>query len=109
MPSGRAGFLRRCFVTPGEGHEKGGVEGKGGYFRRNHLVPVPQVASWEELNVVLLEASKQDEHRLIGERAQTVGAGMHTEREHLRTLLKKASTWQRFTPPYERQRLHPSG
>jgi transposase len=29
------------FCTPGEGHEKGGVEGEGGYFRRNHLVPVP--------------------------------------------------------------------
>ncbi len=29
------------FCTPGEGHEKGGIEGEGGYFRRNHLVPVP--------------------------------------------------------------------
>ena len=32
------------FCTPGEGHEKGGIEGEGGYFRRNHLVPVPRVA-----------------------------------------------------------------
>jgi transposase len=77
------------FCTPGEGHEKGGVEGEGGYFRRNHLVPVPQVASWEELNVLLLETSKKDEHRMIGERTQTVGAGMHTEREHLRTLAEE--------------------
>ena len=30
------------FCTPGEGHEKGGIEGEGGYFRRNHLVPVPR-------------------------------------------------------------------
>jgi transposase len=29
------------FCTPGEGHEKGGVEGEVGLFRRNHLVPVP--------------------------------------------------------------------
>ena len=29
------------FCTPGEGHEKGGVEGEVGYFRRNHWVPVP--------------------------------------------------------------------
>jgi hypothetical protein len=36
------------------------VEGEGGYFRRNHLVPVPQVGSWEELNVLLREGSKQD-------------------------------------------------
>jgi transposase len=25
------------FCTPGEGHEKGGVEGENGYYRRNHL------------------------------------------------------------------------
>ncbi len=37
------------FCTPGEGHEKGGVEGEGGYFRRNHMVPVPQVASDDDL------------------------------------------------------------
>ena len=74
------------FCTPGEGHEKGGVEGEGGYFRRNHLVPVPQVASWEELNTQLLEASKKDEQRIIGGRTQTVGAGMQIEREHLRRL-----------------------
>ena len=30
------------FCTPGEGHEKGGVEGEAGYSRRNHLVPVPK-------------------------------------------------------------------
>src|SRR5438105_14566747 len=29
------------FCTPGEGHEKGGVEGEAGFFRRNHFVPVP--------------------------------------------------------------------
>jgi transposase len=77
------------FCTPGEGHEKGGVEGEGGYFRRNHMVPVPQVASWEALNLFLLEASRNDEQRLIGERAQTVGAGMNLEREHLRALAEE--------------------
>jgi transposase len=49
------------FCTPGQGHEKGGVEGEGGYFRRNHLVPVPKASSWEELNDFLLEASRKDE------------------------------------------------
>ena len=34
-------------------HEKGGVEGEGGRFRRNHLVPVPMVASMAELNELL--------------------------------------------------------
>ncbi len=43
------------FCTPGEGHEKGGVEVENGYFRRNHLVPVPRVGSLEELNALLLQ------------------------------------------------------
>ena len=34
----------------GAGQEKGGVEGEGGYFRRNHLVPVPRVYDLAELN-----------------------------------------------------------
>jgi len=32
------------FCTPGEAHEKGGIEAEAGYFRRNHWVPVPQAA-----------------------------------------------------------------
>jgi transposase len=74
------------FCTPAEGHEKGGVEGEGGYFRRNHMVPVPNVASWEELDALLLGSSKEDEQRIIGERMQTVGAGMSLEQEHLKGL-----------------------
>ena len=74
------------FCTPAEGHEKGGVEGEGGYFRRNHMVPVPKVASWEELDALLLRSSREDEQRIVGERMQTVGAGMSLEREHLREL-----------------------
>jgi hypothetical protein len=65
---------------------KGGVEGEGGYFRRNHLVPVPKVDSWGELNIMLLEASKNDEQRMINGRTQTVGTGMNLQREHLRAL-----------------------
>jgi len=73
------------FCTPGStgAHEKGGVEGENGYFRRNHLVPLPKVGSWEELNTFLLEESKRDEQRIIGERSHSVGAGMCLEREHL--------------------------
>ena len=74
------------FCTPAEGHEKGGVEGEGGYFRRNHLVPIPNVGSWEEFDALLLRFSKEDEQRIIGERAQTVGEGMLIEREHLQVL-----------------------
>jgi hypothetical protein len=77
------------FCTPGQGHEKGGVEGENGYFRRNHLVPLPKVGSWEELNQFLLEESQRDEQRVIGDRSQTVGAGMCLEREHLLPLAEE--------------------
>ena len=53
------------FCTPGEGHEKGGVEGEGGQYRRNHLVPVPQVRNLKELNRLLESESGQEQARLI--------------------------------------------
>jgi transposase len=74
------------FCTPGEAHEKGGVEGEAGYFRRNHWVPVPQVKDFEELNQQLLAACQQDQQRWIGDRVQSVGAGMQIEREYLLPL-----------------------
>jgi transposase len=77
------------FCTPGEGHEKGGVEGEGGYFRRNHMVPVPEVANWEALDQLLLAGSREDEQRWIGDRSQSVGTGMTLEREHLRALAEE--------------------
>jgi len=77
------------FCTPGEGHEKGGVEGEGGYFRRNHLVPVPQVRDLAELNELLLAGCNEDARRVIGDRTETAGALMLRERGHLRPLVKE--------------------
>jgi transposase len=74
------------FCTPARGHEKGGVEGEVGYFRRNHLVPLPRAQDWADLNERLLAGSREDEQRLIGEREQSVGQGMILEREHLLSL-----------------------
>lgn len=77
------------FCTPGEGHEKGGVEGEGGQFRRNYLVPVPKVRDLEELNLLLAAASKEEEDRVIAGRAQSIGAAMLLEREHLLPLAQE--------------------
>src|SRR2546423_7483709 len=74
------------FCTPAEPHEKGGIEGEAGYFRRNHWVPVPEAEDLADLNRQLLIACQQDEHRLISGREQTVGAGLVIEREHLLPL-----------------------
>jgi transposase len=56
------------FCTPGEGHEKGGVEGEAGYFRRNHCVPVPCAQDLAHLNAQLLQGCRDDEVRRIGDR-----------------------------------------
>jgi hypothetical protein len=74
------------FCTPAEPHEKGGIEGEAGYFRRNHWVPVPEAADLVDMNRQLLNACQQDERRMIAGREQTVGSGMLIEREHLLPL-----------------------
>lgn len=74
------------FCTPAQAHEKGGVEGEAGYFRRNHWVPVPQAEDLAALNAQLLKACQQDEHRTIAGREQTVGASLLVERDHLLPL-----------------------
>jgi len=78
------------FCTPGAGHEKGGVEGENGYFRRNHWVPVPKAASLEVLNDLLLMGCREDERRLIDGRTQLVGQAMAEERDHLLALPEEA-------------------
>lgn len=74
------------FCNAGQGHEKGGVEGEVGQFRRNYLVPVPQVRNLEELNLLLAAGTREDEQRVIAGRAQTIGAALLSERAHLLPL-----------------------
>ncbi|HYN51851.1 MAG TPA: IS21 family transposase [Thermoleophilaceae bacterium] len=77
-----------AFTTPGlEGaHEKGGVEGEVGRSRRNHMVPVPQVADLAELNALLLAGCELDLGRRIDGRPGTVGEAWATERPLLGAL-----------------------
>jgi transposase len=71
------------FCTPAQPHEKGGIEGEAGYFRRNHWVPVPRAQDLDELNAQLLAGCHADERRMIAGHAATVGAAMLAERPHL--------------------------
>ncbi len=63
------------FCQPGVdgAHEKGGVEGEIGRFRRRRLVPVPRVESFEELNAVVAAGDEADDARRIFGRSATVG------------------------------------
>jgi transposase len=63
------------FCRPGKegAHEKGGVEGEVGRFRRRHLVPVPHVASLAELNELVAAGDVADDRRYVAGRALSVG------------------------------------
>lgn len=67
-------------------HEKGGVEGDVGYFRRNHLVPVPEVDSLAELNLLVDQWDEQDDARRIRMRPRTVGECFAVEQPLLQPL-----------------------
>ena len=54
---------RFCRLGEEGAHEKGGVEGGLGHFRRNHLVPLPSCQDLQDLNRQLLEACTRDDQR----------------------------------------------
>ena len=61
-----------CLVGEEGAHEKGGVEGSVGRFRRTHLVPVPKAESYAALNHLLLDACAKDDLRTIEGHRQIV-------------------------------------
>ncbi len=84
-------------------HEKGGVEGQIGWFRRNRLVPVPDVASVDELNAMIDAWDAADEARRIGGRARTVGEFFAIEKPLLKPLPGEPfETGRWFTPWVDR-------
>ncbi len=76
------------YCAPGIGgaHEKGGVEGEIGRFRRRHLTPVPHVGSLAALNAALAAADGRDDARRIAARIETVGAAFARELDRLNPL-----------------------
>jgi transposase len=53
------------YCTPGQGHEKGGVENDVGYVQRNFMAPVLKVDSYEALNQLLHTACLQNVQRHV--------------------------------------------
>lgn len=80
------------FCIPGKqgAHEKGGVEGEIGRFRRLHLVPVPKVASLAELNRLIGAGDQLDDTRVITGRPVTVAAAFADELPALMRLPAEA-------------------
>jgi hypothetical protein len=67
-------------------HEKGGVEGEVGRFRRRYLVPVPKVGSLKELNDLLEDGCFAELERRIAGRDESVREALRAEMRILRPL-----------------------
>ena len=74
------------FCNPREAHEKGLVENLVGYARRNFLVPVPEVDSFQELNDLLRQRCLAEARRRLRGETQTIGELWEQERPQLLTL-----------------------
>ena len=76
------------YCRPGKdgAHEKGGVEGEVGRFRRRHLTPVPHLPTLAALNEALAAGDIRDDSRHIGAARETVGQAFARERLLLNPL-----------------------
>jgi len=68
------------FGRPAKGNDKGKVEGLVGYARRNFMVPIPRVSSWEELNTRLEAEGRKRRLRRLRGHTETIGERF--ERDH---------------------------
>ncbi len=67
-------------------HEKGGIEGEVGRFRRNFLTPVPVVKTLAELNDQLRVWDEEEDARRIAQRLRTIGQDFAVEQPLLSPL-----------------------
>ena len=74
------------FCTPGKGNEKGNVENKVGYTRRNMLVPVPAITNFDAFNEELLQRCDRDHEREHYERGALIRELWDEEKNYLLTL-----------------------
>ena len=77
------------FCNPDAGHEKGHVENKVGYVRRNLFVPVPEVSNLERWNQELLVRMEEDFERPHYKKGRTIRELWEEERRHLSPLPAK--------------------
>lgn len=85
-------LFESSFTSPGvEGaHEKGGIEGEVGRFRRRWLTPVPQFQSWAGFNGYLRDCCSLDLDRTLARDTRTVASRFETEKEFLKPLPTEA-------------------
>lgn len=89
------GFTVR-FCNPNSGHEKGSVENKVGYIRRNFFVPMPVVENLEQWNHDLLEQMKADFQRPHYKKGCSIAKLFEEDLAHLGPLPSKPFRVERF-------------
>ena len=84
-------LFESAFCRPGKegAHEKGGIEGEVGRFRRQHLVPVPAFENLHNFNAYLQTCCQEDESRTMAHKTKTVGALWEISKNALRNLPKE--------------------
>ncbi len=74
------------FCNVASGWEKGGVEGRVGYVRRNWLIGAGEFASWEALNEELRQQCQSEQARCLPRRTESIAAHLQKEQAALRSL-----------------------
>lgn len=78
--------FQAVFCNPDAGHEKGNVESKVGYHRRNILVPIPEFQQLDKFNVELLAKCDEDGNRDHYRKATSIRDLFQKERSKLLPL-----------------------
>jgi transposase len=79
-----------CFARVGEGHDKGGVESRGRAIRLQHLTPIPEGNSLQEIANRLLSDIKDQAERKLNREGRTVAECFEEERLSLTGLPDRA-------------------
>jgi len=74
------------FCNVRAGWEKGGVESRVGYVRRNWLIGAGEFESWAALNAYLRERCRQEQQRTLRGRSASIGERLSQEQTHFRPL-----------------------
>ncbi|SKA86243.1 Transposase [Caloramator quimbayensis] len=77
------------FCNPNSGHEKGNVENKVGYHRRNLFVPIPHFENIDEYNKELLKLSDIDMKREHYKKGEMIFKLLEEEKEFMFKLPEK--------------------
>jgi transposase len=78
--------FKTVFCNPAKGNEKGNVENKVGYVRRNMLVPVPTITDFDGFNEELLKCCDENHARNHYRHGKIISKLWEEEKSHLLKL-----------------------